>query len=152
MQKQSTEQDSQTTKLMETLQNSKLPTYQILNCWLEDSRVKRFLLQEREEGLMTPEELSFLKLHGFAETKDPHIYYSKTLKVYYLTTREKLSREFLKFSPVWGIMLAGRYLTVKTMEYPKIEKGYLLKDILEKDVPTKYYISEERKKNLLANK
>ena len=45
----------------ETLQKSGLPTYQILNYWLEDSRVKRFLLQEREEGLMTQEELCSLK-------------------------------------------------------------------------------------------
>jgi hypothetical protein len=43
----------------------------------------------------------------------------------------KLSRQYLGFSPTWGISLNGRYLTAKTSEFPKTESGSSLSDILE---------------------
>jgi len=132
------------------MQQKSIPkTYQTLTSWLADSHVKRFLLQEKEEGSMTPEELSFLRLQGFSKTKDPDIFYWKTFEVYYLTTREKLSRQYLKFSPTWGIMCNGHYLTRRISKCPKGEREFLLRDILEENVEGKYYLSEETAKRIM---
>ncbi len=151
MQKTYTENTIQTTLDLGMSQKSTPKTYPTLTSWLEDSLVKHFLLQDREEGLMTAEELSSLKSLGFSKTKDPNIFYLKMFEVYYLTTREKLSRQFLKSSPTWGIMLNGRYLILPISEFHREESEYSLKDILEKDVEEKYYISESTLKNLLVN-
>lgn len=139
----------QTTLDLGMSQKSTPKTYPNLTSWLGDSLVKRFLLQEREEGLMTAEELSSLRLLGFSKTKDPDIFYLKMFEVYYLTTREKLSRQFLKFSPTWGIMLNGRYLILPISECHREESECSLKDILEKDVEEKYYINENTMRNIL---
>ena len=139
----------QDTEISEMSEKSKRKVCQDLTSWLEDSHVKAFLMLEREEGSMTQEELSFLKSQGFSKTKDPNIFYSKMLGVYYITIKEKLSREYLKFSPIWGIMCNGRYLTRKS-SYLKTEKESLLRDILERNVEEKYYLSEEQIKNDLA--
>ena len=129
----STKNTTQTT-LDSVMQLKSTPqSYPTLISWLEDSHVKHFLLQEKEEGLMTQEEHCFLKSHGFYERKSPDIFYSKTYEVYYLTTREKLSRQYLKYSPTWGIMCNGRYIIAKTMEYPKTENECTLRDILERE-------------------
>ena len=61
----------QTTLTMEMQPKSKPKNYLTLTSWLEDSHVKHFLLQEREEGLMTQEEHSFLKSQGFSKTIKP---------------------------------------------------------------------------------
>ena len=152
MQKTSTKNTIQTTLTSEMSPKSERKIYQNLTSWLEDSHVKHFLSQEKEEGSMTPEELSFLKSQGFSKTKNPNIFYSKMLKVYYLTTKEELSRQSLGHSPNWGMMCNGRYLTAKTMEYPKIGKEYILKDFLEKGVDQKYYLSEKQVQKLIPNK
>ena len=148
MPNQSTLDIFQNTKTTEMQQKSTPKTYPNLTSWLGDSHVRHFLLQEREEGLMTREEHCFLRLHGFSRTKDPDIFYSKMLKVYYLTTKEKLSRQYLKFSPTWGIALHGRYLTAK-ISYHKTGKGYSLKDILEESVEEKYYIKKDIAKQIM---
>ena len=139
----------QTTLITEMQPKSKPKNYQTLTSWLEDSHDKHSLLQEREEGLMTQEEHSFLKSQGFSKTKNPHIFYSKMLEVYYLTTKDVLSRQSLGFSPTWGISFNGRYLTRRISKCHNEEKGCLLKDILEEKVPEKYYLSEETAAKIL---
>lgn len=142
--------DTIQTTLTMGMQDSSTPkTYPNLTSWLGDSLVRAFLLQEREEGLMTQEERYSLRSLGFSRTKDPNIFYLKMFGIYYLTTKEKLSRQYLKFSPVWGIMLNGRYLIARTMECHRTENEYSLKDILEESVEEKYYIREEVAKRIM---
>ena len=130
-------------------QKSTLKNCKTLICWLEDSHVKHFLYQDTEEDSMTQEELSFLKSQGFVQRKSPNIFWSKMLKVSYLTPKAKLSRECLGYSPNWGMMLNGKCLTAKTLGQPKIVKGCTLKDILERNVEEKYYLSKESAERLI---
>ena len=125
MRHKSTKNTIQTTLNLGMSQKSEPKTYLTLTSWLEDSLVKHFLLQDREEGLMTAEERSSLKSLGFSKTKDPDIFYLKMFEVYYLTTREKLSREYLKFSPTWGIMLNGRYLIAHHSVFHRGERVFI---------------------------
>jgi hypothetical protein len=53
-------------------------------------------LLENDRALMTPEALCFMRSHGFYHTKDPDIFYSKTLKACLVLTGDKLSREILR--------------------------------------------------------
>lgn len=122
MQQVFTRNNSQNTENWEMLPRSEQKNYPTLTSWLEGSHVKHFLLQEREEGLMTQEEHCFLKSQGFSKTNNQNIFYSKMLKVYYLTTKDALSRQYLKSSINWGIMLNGRYIIPKTMEFHKGER------------------------------
>lgn len=102
-------------------------------------------LASLEEGrdLRTLEGLSFLKSLGFSETKDPDIYYSKMSKVYLVTKREKLSRQYLGFLPTWGIDVNGRYLTAGISVFPRTGSGCSLSDILEENPGNKYFLSKK---------
>ena len=131
-------------------QNLLQQTSQTLTSWLEGFLAKVSLLLEKGKALTTLEELYFLKSQGFSETKDPDIFCLKTLKVYYLLTKEKLSRQYLGFSPKLGISLNGRFLIVKTSESPRTGKECSLSDILEKEVDPKYFLSEEMTKKLVG--
>ncbi|MBA7688525.1 hypothetical protein ES703_97009 [subsurface metagenome] len=111
--------------------------------------VQRLALLERGQDLRTPEGLSFLKSLGFSETKDRDIYCSKMLKVYLVTKLAKLSRLYLGFSPTWGIDVNGRYLTARTSAFPRTGSGCSLWDILEKNVDSKYFLSERASKRLI---
>ena len=131
-------------------QESSQNNSQTLISWLEDFLARLSVLLEDNRDSMTQEELSFLRSLGFSKKKNRDIYYLKTLGVYYLTTKEELSRSSLGFSPTWGMRFNGRYLILKTTESPKTEKGCSLRDILEDDVDEKYYVSEKVAKRLLS--
>ena len=114
--------------MKETSQKLIQETSQTMTCWLEDFLAKHSALRVKEQDLMTLEELSFLKSQGFSETGDPDVFYSKTSKAYYLMTVEKLSKQYLKFSPTLGIELNGRYLILKTSEFHRTGKECSLSD------------------------
>ena len=82
--------------------------------------VNHLVLQEKDWDLNTQEELCFLKSLGLSRTKDPDIFCLKMLKAYLVTTKEKLSRQYLGFSPTWGMSINGRFLTAKISEFPRI--------------------------------
>ena len=133
----------------ETLQPSaqtKSPTMTFLS---GDSLARLSALLESEQDLTTPEAQCSLKSLGFLPTKTPNIFYSKTSKVYLVTTLDELSRQSLKFLPTWGMELNGRYLTAKTSEFPKTESECSLSGILEETVDDKYFLSEQVKARLL---
>ena len=121
-----------------------------MTSWLEVFLASRSLLLGNVEGLMTPEEHCFLKSQGFSETKDPDVYYSKTLKAYYLMTVEKLSKPYLKHSPTLGIELNGRYLILKTSEFRRTGNECSLSDILEDQVDDKYFLSDSNVEKLIT--
>ena len=135
--------DTMTTRTMETQQESTLKNSQTSSYLSEDSLAKLSALLESELDLTTPEGHSFLTSQGFLKKKDHDIWYSKTSKVYLVTTAEGLSRQSLGFSPTWGIALNGRYLTAKTSEFPRTESECSLSDILEENVDEKYFLSPQ---------
>ena len=148
-QKQSTNTTTRKAETMETQLKLEPENSQTLTCWLEDFLAKHSLLLGNVEGLMTPEERSFLKLQGFAETKDPDIFCLKMLRVYYLTTMAKLSRRYLGFLPLLGMTCNGRFLTLKISECPRTGKESSLSDILQEKVADKYFLSESALKGII---
>ena len=147
----STKGTSMDTKTTATAQqsmqlNSPTSTYS-----LADFLAKHFQSLANVKDLTTLEAHSFLTSLGFLQKSDPDIWYSKTSKVYLVTTVAKLSRQYLGFSPTWGIELNGRYLTAKTSEFPKIENASTLSDILEENVAEKYYLSPDKVTQILRS-
>jgi hypothetical protein len=135
-----------TTETLEpSMQNPSLTTTSLL----EDFLVKLSQLLEKEEDLMTPEGLSFLKSHEFSETKDPDIFFSKTLKAYLVMKAEKLSRQYLGFSPTLGMTINGKYLIPRTSVSHRIGKECSLSEILEENVDQKYFLSEKTVQGLM---
>ena len=139
------------TKTMETQLKSTQQNSQTLTSWWEDFHARLSPLLENEKDLTTPEGHSFLTSLGFSQKKDPDIWYSKMLKVYLVTTAEKLSRQSLGFLPTWGISWNGRYLTAKTSEFPKTGSVCSLSDILEENPDEKYFLSSEQTAKILSS-
>jgi hypothetical protein len=138
------------TSIMETQQQSTQENSQTLTYLSEDFLAKLSLLLEKDKDLTTPEAHSSLMSLGFYQKKDPDIWFLKMSKGCLLTTKDKLSKQYLPFLPTWGIELNGRFLIAKTSEFPKTEKGSTLSDILEENVDDKYYLSDKAVKHLLA--
>ena len=139
--KDTMEKSTQETLLPSKQMKSPTLTYSVL-----DSLAKRLVLQEKDLDLTTLEAHSFLKSLGFSSTKDPDIFYSKMLKAYLVMTREKLSRQYLGFSPTWGMSINGKFLTAKISAFPKTGRECSLSDILEEKVDRKYFLSEKMTK------
>jgi hypothetical protein len=118
--------------------------------FVADFLANLFQLQGKDEALKTQEAQCFLKSHGFCKTKDPDILYSKTLKGYLIMTVEKLSKQFLKFSPTSGIKLNGSYLILSSSEFLKTGKECTLLDVLEQNVSEKYFLSQAQINKIVA--
>src|SRR3989344_5923221 len=97
--------------------------------------------REKDGDLKTQEGLCFLKSLGLSKTKDPDIFCLKMLKAYLVMTKEKLSRQYLGFSPIWGMSINGKFLTARISESLRTGKECSLSDILEKQVDQKYFLS-----------
>ena len=52
----------------------------------------------------------------------------------------------------WGILWNGKCLTANILEYHNTEKGCSLSDILEQEVDSKYFLSEQTVQRLMAYK
>ena len=132
------------------MQQSLFPKNSLTSTSLSEVRLALLSrLQEEDLDLKTKEGRSFLNTLGFLETKNPNILYSRMLGVYFLMTREELSRKSLKFSPTWGMTVSGNYLIVRTSESHRIGSECTLSDILEEQVDQKYFLSDERATKLL---
>ncbi len=71
-------------------------------------------------------------------------------KAYLITTEAKLSKQYLKFSPTLGIAYNGNYLILSSSEYLKTGKECTLLDVMEKNVPEKYFLSPEAIQKIIA--
>ena len=117
--------------------------------YAEDSPVKLSQSQESNWDLRTLEELCSMKLLERPNKSNHAIYSLKTSETYYHTTKGKRSRGCLKSYMTWGMMSSGKCLTAKISEFPKTENVCSLSDILEENVPTEYFLSEEKTRNLI---
>jgi hypothetical protein len=139
------------TRTTGTARQSSLLDSPTLDSLSVDSHARLSALLASAVDLMKQEGLYFLTSHGFLRTSDPAILYSKTLRVYLVMTLEKLSEQFLGFSPTWGIAWNGAYLTAKISEFPRTGNGCTLSDILEDDVAGKYFLSDTAAKKILSS-
>ena len=113
-----------------------------------DSLVKHFQSQEDDWDLKILEELCSLKLLGRPNKSNHVFFFLKMLKAYSITIRDGRSPQSLPRLMNWGLMLSGRCLTVRILAFPKTERGCLLSDILEREVPDSYFLSDEKVKQL----
>ena len=133
-----------------TFEKSKQKNCRTSTSCVQDFLANLFQLPGKGEDLTTPEAQCFLKSQGFCKTKDRDILFSKMLKAYLITTEEKLSKQYLKFSPTLGIKLNGSYLILSSSEFLKTGKECTLLDVMEKNVSGKYFLSQKQVDKILA--
>ena len=80
---------------------------------------------------------------------DLSCFYLKTLKDYSGMTEEELSLQSSTPWKTWGIGGNTKFLTARIMGSHRIGKECLLSDILEKEVPDRYFLSSEKVKDLM---
>lgn len=124
-------------------------SYPISIFLLADFPVSPSQSQEREKDLMTQEERCFSRLLELLPLKNLNISSSKMFPVCLTMTQAKhLKQSSIRWMS-WGMMCAGRYLTAKISEFPSHEIECSLSDILEDNVPEKYYLSRKQAEKLL---
>lgn len=124
-------------------------SYPISTFWSEDSPVSPSQSREQEKDLTIQEERCFLRLLELLPLKNLSISTSKMFPVCLTMTQAKHLKQSSVHWMSWGMMCAGRYLTAKISEYPNHEIECLLSDILEDNVPEKYYLSRKQAEKLL---
>ena len=124
-------------------------SYPISTFWSEDSLVKAFQLPEQEKDLTIQEERCFSRLLELLPLKNLSISSSKMFPVCLTMTQAKHLKQSSVHWMAWGMMCAGRYLTARISEFPSHEIECSLSDILEDNVPEKYYLSRKQAEKLL---
>lgn len=115
----------------------------------EASPANRSASQEQGKDLMTQEERCFSRLLELLPLKNLSISSSKMFPDCLTMTKAGHLKQSSVHWMSWGMMCAGRYLTAKISEFPSQEIGYSLSDILEENVPEKYYLSRRQAEKLL---
>lgn len=132
--------------LFENLENE-----QIFNLSLEDFLAKASALLESVRDLPTLlAARSFMKSSGSHLFSDLEIYFLKTSRDYLTTTKGKHSRSSSERWMKWGMTLNGKCITARPT-FPKTESVSSLSDILEDQVPEKYFLSDEKTQKLLMS-
>lgn len=124
-------------------------SYPISTFLLEDFPVSLSQSQVREKDLMIQEERFFSRLLELLPLKNLSISTSKTFPVSLTMTQAKHLKQSSVHWMSWGMMCAGRYSTAKISEFPSHEIECSLSDILEDNVPEKYYLSRKQAEKLL---
>ena len=102
-----------------------------------------------EDLKMTQEELSFLKSPELPPLKDLCFCFLKMFPDCFRMTKAGLLRRSSVRWTNWGMMSHGKCLTARISESPNPERECILSDILETDVPEKYYLSQKQMELLL---
>ena len=84
------------------------------------------------------------------EEKDPSSCSLRMLKICCLLIEDGTSPDFSLKWTASGMMQSGRFSTPKTSESRRIANGCTLSDVLERDVPAKYFVSTSAG-NILPN-
>ena len=113
-----------------------------------DSPVRTSQLRETVSDSQDTVQACFLQLQGLLETSrkkvDPSIYLLRTLKTYLVLIEGLTSPGFSLNWMKSGMMQNGKFLTQKTSEFHRTGKECSLLDILEDEVPEKYFLSEKQ--------
>lgn len=134
---------------MMTQEKSYPNSYPISTLLPADFPVSPSQSQEQERVLTIQEERCFLKLQELLPLKNLSISSSKMFPVCLTMTQAKHLKQSSVHWMAWGMMCAGRYLTAKISEFPSHEIECSLSDILEDNVPEKYYLSRKQAEKLL---
>lgn len=127
-------------------------TYRKQTAGVSDSPVRTLVSQENNWALTEQEAAYFSELCALCKTSkkkiDPHTYSLKTLKTYLALMGERTSLNFsLRWTKV-GTMQSGKLSTLLITSH-KTEKEFSLSDILEGEVPQKYFLSKEQTEKIV---
>ena len=118
---------------------------------LQDSLASPIVALGDELHSKTQEVLCSLKLQDSLKPSDLRFFSLKTYPDCYRLTRGKISKSSLKHFPTWGIYLNGWCLTAPNSVCRNKGGGSTLSDILEKNVPAEYSLSEVAMRKLLSS-
>lgn len=124
-------------------------SYPISTLLSEDFPVSPSQSQEREKDLTIQEERCFSRLLELLPLKNLSISSSKMFPVCLTMTQAGRLKQSSVHWMSWGMMYAGRYSTAKISEFRSHEIECSLSDILEDNVPEKYYLSRKQAEKLL---
>ena len=124
-------------------------SYPISTLLPADFLAKASQSQEQEKDLTIQEKRCFLKLQELLPLKNLSISSLKMFPVCLTTTKAGHLKQSSIHWMNWGMMYAGRYLTAKISEYPNHEIECTLSDIIEDNMPAKYYLSRKQAEKLL---
>lgn len=118
-------------------------------CSLRDFLAKASALQVNVKDLKIFAAQCSTKLPELLQLKDLHCYCLKTLEDYFQHKTDTVSSTYFKRWMNWGTMSNGAVLTAKISVFPKVGKECSLSDIIETDVPDKYFLSQKQTDYLL---
>lgn len=124
-------------------------SYPISTFFWAGSLANRSASQEQGKDLTIQEERCFSRLLELLPLKSLSISSSKMFPVCLTMTQAGHLKQSSVHWMTWGMMCAGRYLTAKISEFPSHEIECSLSDILEDNVPEKYYLSRKQAEKLL---
>ena len=118
-----------------------------------DSLVRTSALQENNSDLLATAQACFSELCTFLDSskkkRDPLTYSLRMLRTCLVLMEDGISPDFsLKWTKA-GMMRSGRFSTVNTSECHKTGNVVLLSDILEEEVPQKYFLSKEQTERIV---
>lgn len=133
------------------MQQESIPTsYRILTLFARDFPANHSPLQDADLDLLIQEVRSFMRLSEWLKQKDLHIFFLKTFRGCSITAKGKLSPlSSIRFQ-TWGIVLNGVCLTAPILVSRNSEREYTLSDILIKDCPEKYFLSDKAAEVILS--
>ena len=135
-----------------TYEQLELPICLNASATVLDFHARLSALLDTEEDLKIQEALYSLKSCGWLKS-DSLKYFSLKMLQDYLAMRggSPLASSYPLWQS-WGILWNGKCLTAKTLECHSTEKGCSLSDILEDEVPERYFLSDKTIQRLLSLK
>lgn len=134
---------------MMTQEKSYPNSYPISTFFWADFPARASQSPEQGKDLMIQEERCFSRLLELLPLKNLSISSSKMYPDCLTMTQAGHLKQSSVHWMSWGMMCAGRYLTAKISEFPNHENECILSDILEENVPEKYYLSRKQAEKLL---
>ena len=136
-----------------TLKEYMPETFQEQIAGVSDSHVRTSPLQENSLDFKGTVQVCFSELCTLSDNSkkkiDPLTFSLRTLKICLVLMEDGISPDCsLKWSR-GGMMQNGRCSTPKISECHKTEKDVLLSDILEGEVPQKYFLSKEQMEKMV---
>ena len=128
--------------IIATLQELTQPECPTLTCSSAGSLARVFRAADSDEGLTIPAELYSLSLPELSKISSLRLSSWKMFPRSLGIIRGKLSeRSFTRFQN-WGIAWNGWFITAPVLESLNRGGGLTLSDILESEIPSKYWLSE----------
>ena len=117
--------------------------------WSEDSLVRALASQDIDEDSTIQEVPCFSSLLGSWNKQNHRFVCLRTSRAYYHTTKDAHLKPSSKRWMSSGMTSSGNCLTVKTSASLKKGNGCSLSDILEDDVPEKYFLTPDQEAKLI---